>query len=79
MLDWEYLTANLPIADIQTNINKYADKWNHTVFANRITGQELLDDKFLETYAEVISGQNLTEEIWPVITCKFPANDSFRS
>lgn len=75
MLDWEYLTANLPIADIQTNINKYADKWNHTVFANRITGQELLDDKFLETYAEVISGQNLTEEIWPVITCKFPANE----
>ena len=44
-------------------------------FANRITGQELLDDKFLETYAEVISGQNLTEEIWPVITCKFPANE----
>lgn len=32
-------------------------------------------DKFLETYAEVISGQNLTEEIWPIITCKFPANE----
>ena len=75
MLDWEYLTANLPIADIQSNINKYADKWNHIVFANRITGKELLADKFLETYAEVISGQNLTEEIWPVITCKFPANE----
>ena len=73
MLDWEYLTANLPVADIQSNINKYADKWNHTVFANRITGKELLADKFLETYAEVISGQNLTEEIWPIITCKFPA------
>ena len=75
MLDWEYLTANLPVADIQSNINKYADKWNHTVFANRITGKELLADKFLETYAEVISGQNLTEEIWPIITCKFPANE----
>lgn len=73
MLDWEYLTANLPVADIQSNINKYADKWNHTVFANRITGKELLADKFLETYAEVISGQNLTEEIWSIITCKFPA------
>lgn len=75
MLDWEYLTANLPVADIQSNINKYADKWNHTVFANRITGKELLADKFLETYAEVISEQNLTEEIWPIITCKFPANE----
>ena len=75
MLDWEYLTANLPVADIQSNINKYADKWNHTVFANRITGKELLADKFLETYAEVIYGQNLAEIIWPVITCKFPANE----
>lgn len=75
MLDWEYLTANLPVADIKSNINKYADKWNHTVFANRITGKELLADKFLETYAEVISEQNLTKEIWPVITCKFPAKE----
>lgn len=75
MLDWEYLTANLPVADIQSNINKYADKWNHTVFANRITDEELLADKFLETYAEVISRLNLTEEIWPVITCKFSANE----
>lgn len=75
MLDWEYLTANLPVADIKSNINKYADKWNHIVFANRVTGKELLADKFLETYAEVISEQNLTKEIWPVITCKFPANE----
>lgn len=75
MLDWEYLTANLPVADIQSNINKYADKWNHIVFANRITGKELLADKFMETYAEVIWGQNLTEEIWPIITCKFSANE----
>lgn len=75
MLDWEYLTTNLPVADIQSNINKYADKWNHTAFANRITGKELLADKFLETYAEVIFGQNLMEEIWPIITCKFPANE----
>lgn len=75
MLDWEYLTENLPVADIQSNINKYADKWNHTVFANRITSKELLADKFLETYAKVISGQNLTEEIWTVITSKFLANE----
>lgn len=75
MLDWEYLTANLPVADIQSNISKYADKWSHTAFANRITGKDLLADNFLETYAEVISGQNLAEEIWPVITCKFPANE----
>ena len=47
----------------------------HTVFANRITGKELLADKFLETYAEVISEQNLTKEIWPVITSKFPAKE----
>lgn len=75
MLDWEYLTANLPVADIQSNIGKYADKWNHAVFANRVTGKELLADNFLETYATVISGQNLSEKIWPVITCKFPANE----
>lgn len=74
-MDWEYLTENLPVADIQSNINKYADKWNHTVFANRITSKELLADKFLETYAKVISGQNLTEEIWTVITSKFLANE----
>lgn len=75
MLDWEYLTANMPVADIQANIGKYADKWNHAVFSNRITGKDLLADNFLETYAEVISEQNLVEEIWPVITCKFPANE----
>lgn len=75
MLDWEYLTTNLPVSDIQSHISKYTDKWNHIIFANRITGSELLNDKFLEIYAEVISGQNLTEEIWPIITCKFPANE----
>ena len=75
MLDWEYLTANLPVADIQSNISKYADKWSHTAFANRISCKDLLADNFLETYAEVILGQNLAEEIWPVITCKFPANE----
>lgn len=75
MLDWEYLTANLPVADIQSNISKYADKWSHTAFANRISCKDLLADNFLETYAEVISGQNLAEEIWRVITCKFPANE----
>lgn len=75
MLDWEHLTANLSIADIQSHISKYADKWNHIVFTNRVTGKELLTDKFLETYAEVIAEQNLAEEIWPVITCKFPANE----
>lgn len=42
MLDWEYLTANLPIADIQSNINKYADKWNHIVFANRYYWQRIV-------------------------------------
>lgn len=35
----------------------------------------MLADKFLETYAKVISGQNLTEEIWTVITSKFLANE----
>lgn len=75
MLDWEYLTANMPVADIQANIGKYADKWNHAVFSNRITGKELLTDNFLETYSEVILEQNLVEAIWPVITCKFPANE----
>lgn len=74
ILDWEYLTENLPISDIKPYINKYADKWNHTAFTNRITGEELLADDFLKIYAEVISIKNLDGKVWSAITKKFPAN-----
>jgi len=75
MLDWEYLTANLAIADIQSYISKYAEKWNHKVFANRVTGKDLLANNFLKAYAGVIAKLNIGKDIWSVLTCKFSANE----
>lgn len=75
MLDWEHLTANLPIADIKLHIHQYVNKWNHLVFINRLAREDLLADNFLETYADIIVSQNLVEDIWSMITQKFSAKE----
>ena len=75
MLDWDHLTAHLSILDIQSHIRQYADKWNYKTFTSRISNKELLEDNFLETYADVISTQNMSELVWPLITSKFSARE----
>ena len=74
--DWDYLSENLDISDIENYLEEYKDRWNWEILLRRLKFEDLETNDLLDKISSIINNfdDKKNKSLWSIITSKYDFN-----
>ena len=74
--DWDYLSENLDISDIENYLEEYKDRWNWEILLRRLKFEDLETNDLLDKISSIINNfdDEKNKSLWSIITSKYDFN-----